>query len=210
VFRAASLLFLLLPHTPLLFMGQEWAALSPFLYFTDHTPDLGRLVTEGRRREFATFTAFSDAATRVRIPDPQAVATFEASRLDWSERDREPHASILRLYQATLRYRHQELRHDEPGDAATAFAPDDDTVAFRRTSRSGDQVLVVARLRGAGTLDLGRHQEAHGFSRVTPVFTSEDAAFASRPHPPVVETAGDASLIRFAVAATVVLRQADS
>lgn len=209
VFRAASLLFLLLPHTPLLFMGQEWAAMSPFLYFTDHTPDLGRLVTEGRRREFATFAAFSEAAARVRIPDPQAVRTFEASCLDWSERDREPHASIVRLYQAALRYRHQELRHGAPGDAATAFAPDDDTVAFCRTSRSGGQVLVVARLRGAGALDLGRHPEAHAFSRATPVFTSEDAAFASRPHPPVIDMTGTAPIIRFAVASTVVLRQAD-
>ena len=51
-FRAVTVLLLCAPETPLLFMGQEWAATSPFLYFTDHEPRLGRLVTEGRRREF--------------------------------------------------------------------------------------------------------------------------------------------------------------
>ena len=56
------MLLLCLPQTPLLFMGQEWACSSPFCFFTDHTPELGRLVTEGRRREFKAFSAFADAA----------------------------------------------------------------------------------------------------------------------------------------------------
>lgn len=101
-FRAASALLLTAPATPLLFMGQEWAATTPFLYFTDHEEDLGKLVTEGRRQEFRHFLAFVDPEARERIPDPQAVSTFEASRLDWSEPERAPHASILRLYQALL------------------------------------------------------------------------------------------------------------
>ena len=54
-YRAASMLLLFLPMTPMLFMGQEFVASSPFQYFTDHNPELGRLVTEGRRREFAGF-----------------------------------------------------------------------------------------------------------------------------------------------------------
>ncbi len=54
-------------------MGQEWAASSPFLYFTDHDEDLGKIVTEGRRREFRHFLAFVDPAEREKIPDPQAV-----------------------------------------------------------------------------------------------------------------------------------------
>ena len=64
--------------TPLLFMGQEWAASTPFQYFTDLGPDLGRLVTEGRRTEFAAFPEFSDPGGPERIPDPQAEATFRA------------------------------------------------------------------------------------------------------------------------------------
>ncbi len=69
--RAASVLLLVLPETPLLFMGQEWAASSPFLFFTDHHAELGRQVTEGRRREFARFASFSDPSVREKIPDPQ-------------------------------------------------------------------------------------------------------------------------------------------
>ena len=56
-YRAATALLLCAPETPLLFMGQEWAASTPFLYFTDHPEALGRLVTEGRRQEFSGFEA---------------------------------------------------------------------------------------------------------------------------------------------------------
>jgi maltooligosyltrehalose trehalohydrolase len=83
-YRAALALLLLSPFTPLLFMGQELAAPSPFLYFTDHEAELGRAVTCGRRREFARFSAFADETVRETIPDPQADSTFERSRLDWS------------------------------------------------------------------------------------------------------------------------------
>jgi maltooligosyltrehalose trehalohydrolase len=67
-YRAASVLLLTAPETPLLFMGQEWAASTPFLFFTDHPPELGRLVTKGRRREFRRFTAFADPSSRERFP----------------------------------------------------------------------------------------------------------------------------------------------
>ncbi len=66
-------LLLLLPETPLLFMGQEWAATTPFLYFTDHNTDLGKNVTEGRRNEFSRFAQFSDPRTCESIPGPQAL-----------------------------------------------------------------------------------------------------------------------------------------
>ena len=82
MYRAASALLLTAAQTPLLFMGQEWAASSPFLYFTDHHPELGALVTEGRRREFRHFTAYTDPNIRTRIPDPQATATFWTSKLN--------------------------------------------------------------------------------------------------------------------------------
>jgi len=84
-FLAASLLLLLLPQTPLLFQGQEFLASTPFLYFTDHNEELGRLVTEGRRREFAGFAQFGDPAVRERIPDPQSPGTFRRSVLDLDE-----------------------------------------------------------------------------------------------------------------------------
>jgi maltooligosyltrehalose trehalohydrolase len=104
-FRAASLLLLFLPMTPLLFMGQEWAATTPFQYFTDHERELGRLVSEGRRREFASFPDFSDPERQQRIPDPQDPATFTRSKLRWSERELPEHARTLELYRAALHLR---------------------------------------------------------------------------------------------------------
>ncbi len=72
-------------------MGQEWASSSPFLYFTDHHDELGKGVTEGRRKEFAEFSDFRDPAKRALIPDPQSLATFTNSKLDWTELERQPH-----------------------------------------------------------------------------------------------------------------------
>lgn len=133
-YRAASALLLLAPYTPMLFMGQEWGASTPFLYFTEHNDELGRLVTEGRREEFARFPEFRDPKIARTIPDPQSAETFTRSRLDWSEISREPHASLLALHRECLRLR--------------ASAP-----AFRPASRDGWEVAdigaVTLRLRGA-------------------------------------------------------------
>ncbi|HLK40564.1 MAG TPA: malto-oligosyltrehalose trehalohydrolase [Polyangiaceae bacterium] len=114
--RAATEVLLFLPMTPLLFMGQEWAAASPFLFFSDHEPDLGRLVAMGRRREFARFRAFGDPALRETIPDPQDRATFEASKLRWDEREREPHRSFLRAIREALRRRRDDPVLSAPCD----------------------------------------------------------------------------------------------
>ncbi len=107
-YRAASLLLCLAPYTPLIFMGQEWAASTPFLYFTDHNPELGRLVTEGRRKEFKGFKAFADDASVARIPDPQSEETFLASKVKWEERQEPAHARTLALYRAALALRKEE------------------------------------------------------------------------------------------------------
>lgn len=78
--EAAIALQLLCPQTPLAFMGEDQASQSPFLFFTDHNPDLAKAVREGRRREFARFAQFSDPQQLKRIPDPNAPETFERSR----------------------------------------------------------------------------------------------------------------------------------
>ena len=101
----ASALLLFLPMTPLIFMGQEWAASSPFLFFTDHDEELGALVTAGRRREFASFSAFADAERRSKIPDPQSKDTFERSKIDWQQSKLEPHARVQALYRELLALR---------------------------------------------------------------------------------------------------------
>lgn len=100
VFRAASALLLFAPELPLVFMGQEWAASSPFQFFTDHNETLGRAITKGRKEEFQHFAGFQGE-----VPDPQDPATFERSRLDWSELDRQPYAGVLELYRTLLALR---------------------------------------------------------------------------------------------------------
>jgi maltooligosyltrehalose trehalohydrolase len=142
LFRALSALLLFVPETPLLFMGQEWATSSRFLYFTDHHADLGRLVTSGRRAEFARFEAFADPATRTRIPDPQADSTFEDSRPVWDERTQPPHAGVFELYRALLR-----LRRTEPTlqqwDGFEVAALDDASLAVMRGNEQGMLLLVL-------------------------------------------------------------------
>ena len=106
-YRAASALLCLVPYTPLIFMGQEWATSAPFQFFTDHEPDLGRRVTEGRREEFRDFAAFRDPAAREKIPDPQAEETFLRSKLRWEEIEKAEHAATLRLYREFLNLRRE-------------------------------------------------------------------------------------------------------
>jgi len=141
-YRAASALLLLVPETPLLFMGQEFAASAPFLYFTDHNPELGRMVTEGRRAEFAGFSAFSDPALREQIPDPQAESAFLRSKLDWAQRDQ--NLDVLALYTDLL-----ALRRDDPVLAAQdrsrlhATAPSASFVALHRWTDAGHRLILV-------------------------------------------------------------------
>ncbi len=205
-FRAASVVLLTAPETPLLFMGQEWAASSPFLYFTDHAEPLGRLVTEGRRREFQDFSAFADPAAAESIPDPQAPSTFLASRLDWSERDREPHASTLRLYTALLDFRRTHLTVDGPLEDFAVEALDDDTILMIRTNGAGVSHLIVARLRGAGPVDLGASAlVAAMVGGWTRVLTSEDPAFSAATAVDV-DCSGATPVVWFAGPAAVILK----
>ncbi len=78
--EAATALQLLAPQMPLIFMGEEIASRTPFLFFTDHSGDLAEAVREGRRKEFAKFAAFADPHRREAIPDPNAASTFENSK----------------------------------------------------------------------------------------------------------------------------------
>jgi maltooligosyltrehalose trehalohydrolase len=183
-YRAASALLLLLPQTPLLFMGQEWAASTPFLYFTDHNEQLGALVTEGRRNEFAEFSVFSGAG----VPDPQAEETFLRSRLRWEELATEPHTSVLRLYRSLL-----HLRRTDPALRAAGSSPhlqieavDDDTLLLHRTAEKETAgLLAVIRLRGSGEVDL------NGASILpNPIWTSEDSHFAAGSEPISLKGAG--------------------
>ncbi len=104
--RAAAELYLLAPQTPMLFMGEEWNADSPFPFFCDFGQDLGPLVAEGRRAEFAGFFEAEDADS---IPDPGAEETFVRGKLDWASLDEQEHAGHLELYRGLLALRRAEI-----------------------------------------------------------------------------------------------------
>jgi maltooligosyltrehalose trehalohydrolase len=113
--RAATVLLLLSPQIPLLFMGEEWGSSAPFLYFTDFHDALADAVREGRRKEFAKFAAFADPTQRATIPDPNDPQTFARSQPDFSEREQDAHAQWLALYRELLAIRHRELVPRLPG-----------------------------------------------------------------------------------------------
>lgn len=144
-YAAAVMLALFVPSIPLLFMGQEWAASTPFLYFTAHEGELGAAVSRGRREEFAAFAAFADPARRARIPDPEAPSTFEASRLRWEEATAADRARVLDLHRAMLQLRRSDPVLSRPcrdGDL-TAIARGGDLLDVSRTSGGDERRLVV-------------------------------------------------------------------
>ena len=107
--RAAASVLLLSPMPPLLFMGEEWNAPSPFPFFCDFGSELAEAVREGRRREFAQFPEFADPRARERIPDPLSPATFAAAKLDWTKLAARAHADMLAHYRALLAIRRREI-----------------------------------------------------------------------------------------------------
>jgi maltooligosyltrehalose trehalohydrolase len=181
LYFAGSALLLLSPEIPLLFMGQEWAAPEPFLFFTDHHDELGRLVTEGRRKEFAHFAAFADPQKREKIPDPQAPETFRSSTLNWGVRQQGQHAGCLRWYQSMLRLRAQ-LLPAATFDGVEAVTPS--AIAVRWRSAAGSLVAVVA-------LDADR-VPAPAWHGMRTVLTSEQERYSQDAQPvrwePAAET----------------------
>ncbi|MBB3900432.1 malto-oligosyltrehalose trehalohydrolase [Roseococcus suduntuyensis] len=141
---AATALLLLCPQIPLLFMGEEWGATAPFLFFTDHNAELAPLVREGRRREFAHFAAFADAATRARIPDPNDATTFTASIPDVTEAAREPHATTLALYTHLLALRHARIISHLPGARALGAEAVGEKAVLARWRLSNQEELTLA------------------------------------------------------------------
>jgi maltooligosyltrehalose trehalohydrolase len=103
-------LVLTAPYTPMLFMGEEWGADTPWQYFTDHIdPGLAKAVAEGRRAEFA---AHGWAAADV--PDPQDEATFLRSKLDWTQLEREPYLGLLAWYRELIALRRARPELTDP------------------------------------------------------------------------------------------------
>jgi len=113
--RAALAIVLLAPSPPLLFMGEEFAAATPFLFFCDFEPALGAAVTQGRRDEFRSLAAFADAEAAEQIPDPSASSTFARSKLDWRSLGTPPHDQWIASYRELLHLRRRVIVSLVPG-----------------------------------------------------------------------------------------------
>ncbi len=139
-------LVLTTPFTPMIFMGEEWGASTPFQFFTSHPePELGRATAEGRKAEFAEHGWDADE-----LPDPQDPETFARSKLDWAEKDTGDHAAVLGVYRdlLALRRHHPELTdpwlRGEPGGYAVTV---DEAARWIHLQRGG--LAVVANLSGS-------------------------------------------------------------
>ena len=141
--RAITALLLLAPQTPMLYMGQEFAASAPFPFFADLGSDLAPQVCAGRREFMQQFAACATSAAQQRLPDPTSVATFESAKLDFSEREK--HAEAYALHKDLL-----ALRRTDPVIAAQARDALDGAVLTQRAfvlrwfdAERGDRLLAV-------------------------------------------------------------------
>jgi maltooligosyltrehalose trehalohydrolase len=124
--KIGAALLLTSPYSPMLFMGEEWGAATPWCYFTDHLePELAQAVTEGRRREFARHEwqavaggrgtdQGGEASLADEVPDPQAVDTFRRSKMDWMEADKPHHRELLEWYKALIALRRARAELTDP------------------------------------------------------------------------------------------------
>ncbi|MFB6780456.1 malto-oligosyltrehalose trehalohydrolase [Streptomyces sp. NPDC056352] len=156
----AAALVLTGPFTPMLFMGEEWGARTPWQFFTDHTdPALAEAVRSGRRREFAAHGWAVDD-----IPDPQDPATRDRSCLDWTEPEREPHARIQAWYRELIALRRAmpDLSDPDLASVKTAFDEQARWLAYRR----GDLRIAVNLDEKPATIPLGVGRNRNSGGRV--------------------------------------------
>jgi maltooligosyltrehalose trehalohydrolase len=162
VFRALSSILLFAPELPLIFQGQEWAATTPFQFFTDHHPELGKLVTEGRRNEFRHFTSFMGE-----VPDPQDPHTFTRSKLDWQELEQKRHAGTFELYRYLLHLR-RKFEDDYFAEA------------------SGDNGLIIRRGRHYLVASVCDDYEIPFPAGAEIIWHTELPEYTAEPNPPVI------------------------
>ena len=158
--KAALAVLLLAPQIPLLFMGEEWNAAEPFLFFCDFEPALAGTVREGRRSEFSRLAGYREQTARLLIPDPIDPATFERSRLDWRAAEREPHRAWLQLYRQLLAIRHREITPrlagargvdytaGEHGDVQVRWRLGDGALLHLIANLADTPILIAAQPRG--------------------------------------------------------------
>ncbi|WP_433545156.1 malto-oligosyltrehalose trehalohydrolase [Streptomyces sp. CA-294286] len=161
----AAALVLTSPFTPMLFMGEEWGARTPWQFFTDHTdPELAEAVRNGRRREFGAHGWAEDD-----IPDPQDPRTRERSCLDWSEPDGEPHARLLAWYRELIALRRSHPDLDDPDLAAVRAAHATNGAGRWVAYRRGDLRVAVNLAKDPATIGLGRNGRCRVLAAWEPV-----------------------------------------
>ncbi|HEX6177397.1 MAG TPA: malto-oligosyltrehalose trehalohydrolase [Thermoanaerobaculia bacterium] len=138
--RAMTAYLLLGPQTPMLFQGQEFAASSPFLYFADHEPELAKKVAEGRSDFLQQFASIASAKEALAAPhDPQ---TFERSKIDWSDRDRNAH--VLAMHRDLIRLRRTDpLFRTQRADLISGSVLGEHAFALRWVAGTDDRLLIV-------------------------------------------------------------------
>jgi maltooligosyltrehalose trehalohydrolase len=146
--RALTALQLLGPATPLLFQGQEFAASSPFLYFSDQEPEMAGAMDRGRKTFLAQFPSLVTPEMLPLLPHPARRETFERSKLDPAERTRSPHAEVLRLHRDLLRLRREEATirgGSRPGAVDGAVLGPEALVLrwFDPEGKDDDRILLV-------------------------------------------------------------------
>jgi maltooligosyltrehalose trehalohydrolase len=165
--RIAAALLLTSPFTPMLFQGEEWAASTPFQYFTDHqSEELRRAVREGRRREFAAF-----GWDPAQVPDPQDPGTFERSVLDWSEPAKPSHGEMLAWYRDLIALRRSRPELTDPR-----------LKHMEVTRGPSDEWLLVRRGRIQVAVCLGAHEVTMPVSCGTRVLLASDAGVRLADH----------------------------
>ncbi len=147
--HAIAAIYLLLPQTPMLFMGEEWGSSQPFPFFCDFHGELAELVRQGRRNEFASFPEFKDPAQRERIPDPQAEITFLSAKLDWQQAREGVHAEWIAWYKNILAIRRTRILPLLPeihGHAGSYEVLAGGAVVVRWTLNHGGELILSANL----------------------------------------------------------------
>ena len=137
--RALAGVYLLAPQTPMLFMGEEWGAKQPFLFFCDFSGELAEAVRKGRRNEFSRFPEFADPDRAAKIPDPCAEATFLVSKLDWRRID----STHLAYYRELLKTRRDFVQPLLPSIRRGGEAYVVGEQALRVIWRAGERRLVL-------------------------------------------------------------------
>lgn len=158
--RGAMAVLLLAPEPPMLFMGEEFGAKTPFLYFCDYEGDLAQAIRDGRRAEFKHFSAFTDQSTDS-IPDPIAPTTFERSRLDWSQRERPEHADWLRYVTELLSKRRDFIVPliSQIKPRMSSYSVQDRVLTVRWPLERGGELVMVVNVGAPMRPDVPRHAQ---------------------------------------------------